>query len=170
VNFGVGVGWMEAEFRAAGVDSKRRGAITDATLQFVHRCFAADEVEANGQRFLFLPRPPRPPIFVGGGFPQALRRIVRFGDGWMPGGGEPDQLRPLIAELHGAMAAAGKPVPEVALLTTLPLKDPARTADRAAAFANIGVTRVVHAWRYADASDFARACEALSRHVGASGA
>src|SRR5262245_22865763 len=50
-NLGVGVGWMEAEFRAAGVDRKRRGAITDTTLEFLNRCFAADEVESNGQRF-----------------------------------------------------------------------------------------------------------------------
>src|SRR6266404_3373716 len=40
---GVGVGWMEAEFRAVGVDKAQRGAITDATLQFLNDCFAADE-------------------------------------------------------------------------------------------------------------------------------
>src|SRR5215470_3895253 len=87
---GVGSGWMEAEFRAAGVARERRGRITDSTLAFLHRCFAADEVEANGQRFLFRPRPSRPPIFVGGAPPHALRRAVRFGDGWMPVGGDAD--------------------------------------------------------------------------------
>src|SRR5712671_2054275 len=61
---GVGVGWMDAEFKAAGVPKSQRGAITDTTLAFLHRCFAADEVDANGQPFLFLPRPTRPPIFV----------------------------------------------------------------------------------------------------------
>ena len=44
----------------------RRGALTDRTLDFFDRCFAADVVEANGQPFLFLPRPPRPPLFIGG--------------------------------------------------------------------------------------------------------
>ena len=87
---GVGVGWMQAEFRAAGVPYERRAQITDETLAFVTRCFAADETEANGQRFLFRPRPARPPILVGGAPPHALRRAVRWGDGWMPiGGGAP---------------------------------------------------------------------------------
>jgi alkanesulfonate monooxygenase SsuD/methylene tetrahydromethanopterin reductase-like flavin-dependent oxidoreductase (luciferase family) len=54
---GVGVGWMEAEFRAAGVPYARRAPLTDQTLAFLERCFAADEMEANGQRFLFKPRP-----------------------------------------------------------------------------------------------------------------
>src|SRR5215468_16455 len=63
---GVGAGWMEAEFRAVGVPYDQRGAITDETLAFLRRCFAADEVEAHGTPFLFRPRPARPPIFVGG--------------------------------------------------------------------------------------------------------
>ena len=46
---GVGVGWMDKEFRALGADPRRRGATTDATLAFLHACFAGDEVEANGQ-------------------------------------------------------------------------------------------------------------------------
>jgi len=58
----VGVGWMGAEFRAVGVDRRRRVAITDQTLDFLDRCFAGDVVEANGQPFLFLPRPARPEL------------------------------------------------------------------------------------------------------------
>ena len=37
---GVGVGWMEPEFRAVGVPYARRAAITDETLAFFERCFA----------------------------------------------------------------------------------------------------------------------------------
>src|SRR5438105_5775305 len=62
LRLGVGVGWMQPEFRALGVDVRRRGAITDETLAFLDRCFASDLVEANGQRFLFRPRPARPPL------------------------------------------------------------------------------------------------------------
>src|SRR6059036_456207 len=42
LRLGVGIGWMAAEFRAVGVDQRRRGALTDETLTFLERCFAAD--------------------------------------------------------------------------------------------------------------------------------
>src|SRR5262250_1802812 len=158
---GVGAGWMHAEFRAVGVDRRRRGALTDATLAFLQRCFAADEAESNGQRFLFLPRPPRPPIFVGGAPPHALRRAVELGDGWMPMGAEPDALRLSIGELRELAVAAGKPSPEVVAMTRLPLDDRARTRDVLQRYAAAGATRVVHAWRYADAGEFRAAAQAL---------
>jgi probable F420-dependent oxidoreductase len=165
---GVGVGWMDAEFTVVGVSKARRGAVTDATLAFLRRCFAADEVEANGQPFLFLPRPARPPIFVGGGAPHALRRTVRFGDGWMPmGAGDADLLRAPIGELRAACVAAGRPAPEVALMTTLAVDQPARAAEQLRALAAAGVTRVVHAWRYADSAAFARAAEIVGGLRGA---
>ncbi len=159
---GVGAGWMEAEFRAVGVPKSQRGSITDATLAFLNQCFASDEVELNGQRFLFLPRPARPPIFVGGALPHALRRTVRYGDGWMPMGGDPKQLAPAIRKLQAAADAAGKATPEVAVITTLPLDDPGHVADQVRALADIGVTRLIHAWRYADAAAFAHAADALA--------
>jgi len=162
---GVGAGWMAAEFRAVGVPRARRGTITDTTLAFFNRCFASDEVELNGQRFLFLPRPPRPRIFVGGAAPYALKRTVRFGDGWMPMGGDPDGLRPPIERLREMAAIAGKPVPEVALVTTLPLDDPPHAAERARAFAAVGVTRLIHASRYADAVAFVAAADRFTTYV-----
>jgi probable F420-dependent oxidoreductase len=160
---GVGAGWMEAEFRAVGVPRSRRGRITDETLEFLHRCFSRDEVEVNGQPFLFRPRPAPPPIFVGGAAPQALRRAVRFGDGWMPMRGDPAALRPLIEQLRRDMAAAGKPRAEAVVMTSLPLDDGARAAEQIQQLAEIGATRVVHAFRYPDAAAFARAAEALRR-------
>ncbi|TMA36418.1 MAG: TIGR03619 family F420-dependent LLM class oxidoreductase, partial [Deltaproteobacteria bacterium] len=94
LRLGVGLGWMEPEFRALGVPRARRGHIADETLAFLHACFAGDVVQSNGQDFLFLPRPPRPPIYVGGAGERALRRAVRFGDGWMPMAGDPAVLAP----------------------------------------------------------------------------
>ena len=163
--FGVGVGWMEAEFRAVGVSYTRRAAITDETLAFLRRCFAADETEANGQRFLFKPRPTPPPIIVGGAPPHALRRAVRYGDGWMPIGANADALRAPVAELAAMAAAAGKPPPLVIAALTLPLDDPPRAADQAAALQAVGVNGLVHGWRYPDADAFARAAEQLVTHV-----
>ncbi len=160
---GVGVGWMPAEFRALGVDRGRRGALTDEALAFWQRCFEADEVEAHGQPFLFRPRPPRPPLFVGGAPPQALARTLRFGDGWMPMGGDPESLRGPIAELRARAAEAGRPVPEVVTFTRLPLDETARARAQLSALEDVGVTRVVHGMgRYPDAESFRREVDALA--------
>lgn len=165
LRLGVGAGWMEAEFRALGLDRRSRGRITDETLAFLGRCFERDEMESCGQRFLFLPRPPRPPFYVGGAPPHALERAARLADGWMPMGGEPDSLRPHIEQLRELAEAAGRPRPEVICMTPLPLDDPERAAARARALRDAGVTQLVLAMRYADAAEFGRSAVAFARHL-----
>jgi len=163
LRLGVGVGWMRPEFRALGVDRARRGALSDATLDLLQRCFAGDVVEENGQSFLFLPRPPRPPLYVGGAPPHALERALRFGDGWMPMGLDPGKLRVPIEDLHRRAREAGKPTPEVVGMGRLPLEDRSRAVEQVAALSALGVTRIVHGDRYSDASAFERISESLAR-------
>jgi alkanesulfonate monooxygenase SsuD/methylene tetrahydromethanopterin reductase-like flavin-dependent oxidoreductase (luciferase family) len=143
------------------VDPRRRGASTDASLALLHKCFAADEVEANGQTFLFRPRPARPPIIVGGAPPHAIRRAIRFGDGWIPTAAHAQVLETGIASLREGMAAAGKPAPEVVLLQPLPVEDDDKLASRLGELAALGVTRIVHPWRYRDAEEVARVAARL---------
>lgn len=162
---GVGVGWMAAEFRALGVDHGRRGRICDDTLDFLVRCFESDEVEARGQRFLFRPRPPRPPIFVGGTHPHATRRAARLGVDWMPMGGDPDALAAGIAEFRSMSADAGRTDPGVALVTSLDLSGSGRPGEAAARLRDAGVTRVVHGFRYDSVEEVARVAEALAGRV-----
>jgi probable F420-dependent oxidoreductase len=158
---GFGVGWMAAEFQALGVDRRRRGIITDETLRVIVACFASDEVEINGQRFLFNPRPPCPPILIGGAAANAFRRVVEFGQGWMPNDLDPDKLRGPAEELKTQMRAAGKPDPEIIPLSALPLDDTAEAADRIAAYADAGATGIDHPGRYADVDEFSRNVEKM---------
>jgi probable F420-dependent oxidoreductase len=161
LRLGIGVGWMRPEFQALGVDRAKRGKITDETLEILHRCFADDEVELNGQRFLFKPRPERPPIFIGGGPPHAFERAVRFGDGWMPMGGDAESLAPKIAELQKHAAQHGREPLEVVVLGGIPLGDPARARDALAAYAEVGVTRFAQGGRYDDVTAFRALAEGL---------
>ena len=61
-----------------------------------------------------------------------------------------------IASLREGMAAAGKPAPEVVLLQSLPVADDGALAARLGELAALGVTRLVHPWRYADAEEVGR--------------
>jgi alkanesulfonate monooxygenase SsuD/methylene tetrahydromethanopterin reductase-like flavin-dependent oxidoreductase (luciferase family) len=156
LTLGVGAGWMPAVFRALGVPRAARGRLTDETLAFLHCCFAQDEVEVNGQTFLFWPRPARPPLLVGGSGEHCRQRVVRHADGWMPTGLDPATLAAPVADLRARMAATGKPAPEVIPVGRLPLEELVATRERLAALAEVGVTGVVHAARDSTTDEFRR--------------
>ena len=158
---GAGIGWMDAEFRALGVERSRRGRISDATLAFLRDCFEHDEITANGQPFLFRPRPARPPIYVGGRPPHALARAAAYGDGWMPMRMTPEKLPSARAEYAEHCAAAGKAVGDIVVVGELPLDDAGAAAATLDGFNEAGAARFILSGRYADADDFRRRLDAL---------
>ena len=162
---GVGVGWMAPEFRALGVPRGERGRRTDEALAFLSDCFGNDVVEAHGQKFLFLPRPARPPIYVGGAAPHALERAASWGDGWMPMARDAASLRAPIAELRERFAAAGRGAPAVVVLASFSRKDPSAAAAHARALAEAGATHLVFAERYTDAAEFHRGLDFAAEHL-----
>jgi probable F420-dependent oxidoreductase len=165
LRLGVGVGWMKAEFRALGVPREERGDRTDRTLDFLRRCFEEEVMSAHGQDFLFLPRPPRPPIYVGGAGEHALRRAVRFGDGWFPMLAKPEELALGVRRLGELAAEAGRGTPEVATFAGFDPRAPEAAAERLGALREAGATRLVLGARYDDAEDFLRQLDLVREHV-----
>ena len=166
---GAGIGWMDAEFRALGVERRHRGRISDATLAFLRECFAHDEVTANGQPFLFRPRPARPPIYVGGRPPHALARAAAYGDGWMPMGMTPEKLPAARAAYAEHCEAAGKAVGEIVVVGELPLDDAGAAAAALHGFNEGAAARFILSGRYTDADDFRRRLDAFAGAVDAAG-
>lgn len=163
MRLGVGAGWMAEEFRALGVDRSRRGEITDDTLEFINRCFASDEMEANGQRFLFRPRPAKPPIYVGGQPPHALRRAALHGEGWAVPSRETAEIREPAAELRKLFRDAGKPDPEILVQLGASVDDIGGLRDRIGALGDIGVTRIAINAPYESADEFREIAERAAR-------
>ena len=89
-DFGVGVGWLEEEFRALGVPFARRGARCDEYLQVIKSLWCDSVSEFEGEFYSLppcrqYPKPiqaPHPPIHFGGESEAALRRVANFGQGW----------------------------------------------------------------------------------------
>ena len=123
VILGVGVGWMEEEFKALGLDTyHERGAVTDEYIQLYKELWAKDEPVFNGKYHQisgvgFQPKPvqkPHPPIWIGGHTGPAIRRAAKYGDGWMPIGLrppanlEPEELAEKIARLRTLTVQAGR--------------------------------------------------------------
>lgn len=170
LRLGVGVGWMTQEFNALGILRSRRGQITDETLEVIHRCFAADEVELNGENFLFRPRPTIPPIYVGGTAPHALQRAARYGDGWAVPSGKPEELQAPLTELKRLFAEAGKGDPEVLVPLSAAAEEIGRLKDKISALAEIGATRIAIVARYESVDAFQRIAEASAQLSSASAA
>jgi hypothetical protein len=83
----------------------------------------------------------------------------------MPIGLPPEALAGHVARLGELAREAGRARPEVVVMTSLPLDDPPRAAERARALARAGATRIAHAARYADAAAFERGARTLAEHV-----
>jgi len=167
LELGAGVGWMDPEFRALGVDRHARGRITDETLTFLRQAFDAenDEVELQGQPFVFRPNPTRPRIWIGGAAPHALDRTTRLGDGWMPMTDDPTKLEAPAAELRARFADAGRGAPEIAALGALGHRTQAEDHDRLAALAALGVTEFIQGARYDDLDGYLRVLEPMVERV-----
>src|SRR5262245_47682836 len=117
---GVGVGWARQEFDALGVPFSQRGAIADEYLAVLTLAWTQDVASYDGRFVSFedvqtTPRPlrsPHPPIWVGGASDAALRRAVRYGNGWHPIRFRGDWLRDTgLPRLRAIATAEGKPVP-----------------------------------------------------------
>jgi probable F420-dependent oxidoreductase len=87
---GVGVGYMQAEFEALGVDFKERGTLMDEAIETIRLAWNGGAITAKGRHFDANDVEPRPvpdqppPIWVGGGSDRALERAAMHGDGWVP--------------------------------------------------------------------------------------
>ena len=127
---GAGVGWMEEEFQALGLDTyAQRGAVTDEYIQLFKELWTKDDPVFQGEHYQlsgtgFMPKPvqkPHPPIWIGGHTNPAIRRAAKYGDGWMPIGLrppavlEPEELAEKIARLRRLTVRAGRPEDAVSL-------------------------------------------------------
>ncbi|HEY6300048.1 MAG TPA: TIGR03619 family F420-dependent LLM class oxidoreductase [Candidatus Binatus sp.] len=168
---GIGVGWMKPEFDALGVNLRRRGAITDETLSVIHHLFSADVPGAYDgplvkfPSFVFLPRPKRPPIWIGGNGVAAMNRLLKFGDGWHPML-PVSELKAKVEELNTRARAAGRDVPEIIVRRGFRLDDIAVARAKVAAEKEAGATYFIFdLGRYPDEQAFGKSVETFMAKV-----
>ena len=90
--FGVGNGWNQDEIENHGTVFESRHKLARERIEAMKTIWTNDEPEYHGEFVNFdkmkqWPKPkqkPYPPIIVGGAFPYAARRAIRYGDGWIP--------------------------------------------------------------------------------------
>ncbi len=90
--FGIGNGWNQDEIENHGTEFASRHKLARERMEAMQAIWTQEEPEYHGEFVNFdkmkqWPKPvqkPYPPIIVGGAFPYAARRAIRYGDGWIP--------------------------------------------------------------------------------------
>ncbi|MBI1876852.1 MAG: TIGR03619 family F420-dependent LLM class oxidoreductase [Chloroflexi bacterium] len=135
VIIGVGVGWIEGEYKNLGADFQRRGRHLNEAMQVMKTLWQEDDPQFEGEFYnfrdvLFNPKPAQPggpPIWVGGSSEAAIRRIATLGDGWNADDAPLEQLQVVTAQLRQLTAENGRSV-EISLRRTVDLRPAAAEA------------------------------------------
>lgn len=138
---GVGVGWLEEEFKALKVPFKQRGAITDESIGALRDLWSGGVSEHKGEHYSWpsVESNPKPlegkiPIIIGGHSKASARRAARLGDGFFPA--RPDKLDECLGELKAECERIGRDPGEIEITTGgIP------TADEIKRLEDLGVSR-----------------------------
>ena len=117
--FGIGNGWNQDEMENHGTVFATRHKLVRERIEAMKAIWTQTRAEYHGEFVNFdpmmaWPKPvqkPHPPIIVGGGFPYATRRAVRYGDGWYPTVGRPGlaaEVLNLLPKFQAMLKEAGR--------------------------------------------------------------
>jgi probable F420-dependent oxidoreductase len=90
--FGIGGGWNAEEMEDHGTVFKTRFKLMRERIAAMVAIWTQTKPEYHGEFVNFEPmmtwpkpaQKPHPPIIIGGAFPQAARRVLAYGNGWIP--------------------------------------------------------------------------------------
>jgi probable F420-dependent oxidoreductase len=114
---GAAPGWNRQEMEALGFrDFEQRGAYADEALEVIRTLWTEPLPSFEGRWHTFGPvdfepkpkQKPHPPIWIGGESRPTIRRVARFGTGWLLSHMPLDWLREHIPLLRQRLAEAGR--------------------------------------------------------------
>ncbi len=148
--FGMGVGYLEPEFRALGVSLKDHGPRGDEYLAAMRAIWSQPEPAYAGRFVSFsgvnaYPRPlqqPMPELVVGGRSPGAYRRSVEQAKGWYGFGLDLERAATCLHDLGAACQQYMRPAElgtlEISITPSVPVD-----RDMAQRYADLGVQRLI---------------------------
>ena len=107
--FGIGGGWNQEEIENHGTAFATRMQKMREQIEAMKAIWTEETPAYHGEIVEFgtiqtWPKPvqkPHPPVILGGAFPWAARRAIRYGDGWYPNAasGNPDEYMPAFRKM-----------------------------------------------------------------------
>lgn len=139
---GVGIGWLEEEFKAVGVPFESRAERTDESIAALRALWSPGARAHQGKHYAWpeVESNPKPvqasiPIVIGGHTKSAARRAARIGDGFFPA--RSDTLDVCMAALTEECARVGRNPAEIEVTTGCPPK-----LDEVKRLEDMGVRRI----------------------------
>ena len=122
--FGIGAGWLKEETEIMGGNFEHRWGQTREAILAMKELWTKDEAEFHGRYYDFpavkcSPKPankPHPPVFLGGYASNVFKRVVAWGDGWMPVRVTEEQVKAGRATLDELAEAAGRDPKSIQLI------------------------------------------------------
>jgi probable F420-dependent oxidoreductase len=104
---GIGIGWSAEEFAAVGVPFERRARRTCEYLEAMRKLWGEERAGFSGEfvRFNGAHMNPKPlardklPVYFGGESLPALRRVAKYGSGWLGSNLAPEETAAKVAQL-----------------------------------------------------------------------
>ncbi len=124
---GAASGWYEREFRAAGVDFKKRGQIFEEEFQLVRRLLNEADVNFRGEGIeldhaTILPTSStKIPMLMGGYSDRVLNRAGRLADGWISYYYTPEDYADSWSKVRAGALEAGRDPRRLNSVTLVPL-------------------------------------------------
>ena len=114
--FGIGAGWLKEETEIMGADYPHRWAQTREAILAMKELWTQVKSEYHGKYYDFPPvfsfprsvQRPHPPVLLGGMAKNVFKRVVEYGDGWLPNRVAPDDIKAGRAKLDELAEAAGR--------------------------------------------------------------
>ena len=121
--FGIGAGWLKEETDIMGGDFARRWTQTKDSVMAMKELWTTVESEYHGKYYDFppvysFPRPvqrPHPPIYLGGHAKNVFKRIVDWGDAWMPNRINPQDIEAGKIEIENLSKEVGRDPSEIGI-------------------------------------------------------
>jgi probable F420-dependent oxidoreductase len=147
--FGVGGGWNAEEMADHGTEFKTRFKLMRERIEAMKEIWTKSKPEYHGDMVDFPPmmtwpkpvQKPHPPVIIGGAFPHAARRALRYGDGWIPNAARAQytDVTDFLPQFRQMAAEAGRDLAEVPVTVWGVGED----LDRLKRYQDQGVARVV---------------------------
>ncbi|MFJ6573967.1 TIGR03619 family F420-dependent LLM class oxidoreductase [Streptomyces sp. NPDC091292] len=131
LDLGVGVGWQREEYEAAGLDFQGRGRLLDHTLEVCRTLWREPRAAYHSDELSFtaihmMPKPTAAdgvPVWISGTVnPRVIRRLARFGTGWIPWGPDADDLPAAIRRMRQGLEDAGRDPAGLQVVGGLPVR------------------------------------------------